>query len=125
METRKSEGVTMKNQEASAGKLNLSYRHHGNGESRTRWKTEQFIGGTGNCVKGKKRCSLGEGQEVHRSYLSSKRANPDEETTDWRAVCGRTARTVRREGRAGALLYPITNSGVAPCSPSFREKGWG
>jgi len=28
-----------------------------------------------------------------------RRANPDEETTDWRAVCGRTARTVRREGR--------------------------
>ena len=27
------------------------------------------------------------------------RANPDEETTDWRAVCGRTARTVRRAGR--------------------------
>jgi len=28
------------------------------------------------------------------------RANPDEETTDWRAVRGRTAHTVRREGRA-------------------------
>jgi hypothetical protein len=27
------------------------------------------------------------------------RANPDEETTDWRAVCGRTACTVRRAGR--------------------------
>ena len=26
-------------------------------------------------------------------------ANPDERPTDWRAVCGRTARTVRREGR--------------------------
>ena len=25
---------------------------------------------------------------------------PDEETTDWRAVCGKTARTVRRAGRA-------------------------
>src|SRR5262249_46201958 len=24
---------------------------------------------------------------------------PDEETTDWRAVCGKTARTVRRAGR--------------------------
>src|SRR3990172_1557414 len=34
------------------------------------------------------------------------RANPDEETTDWRAVCGRTARTVRRAGRAKALSDP-------------------
>jgi Group II intron, maturase-specific domain len=30
----------------------------------------------------------------------SKRDTPDEETNDWRAVCGRTARTVRRAGRA-------------------------
>ncbi len=28
-----------------------------------------------------------------------RRANTDEETTDRRAVCGRTARTVRREGK--------------------------
>src|SRR3954452_18041542 len=28
-----------------------------------------------------------------------KRDTPDEESHDWRAVCGRTARTVRREGR--------------------------
>jgi hypothetical protein len=34
------------------------------------------------------------------------RANPDEETTDWRAVCGRTACTVRRAGRALALPDP-------------------
>ena len=34
------------------------------------------------------------------------RANHDVETTNWRAVCGRTARTVRREGRARALPYP-------------------
>jgi hypothetical protein len=34
------------------------------------------------------------------------RANPDEETTDWRAVCGRTACTVRRAGRARALSDP-------------------
>src|SRR4051812_43702144 len=27
------------------------------------------------------------------------RDTPDVETSDWRAVCGRTARTVRREGR--------------------------
>jgi len=34
------------------------------------------------------------------------RANPDEETTDWRAVCGRTARTVRRAGTAKAVSDP-------------------
>jgi hypothetical protein len=27
-------------------------------------------------------------------------------TTDWRAVCGKTARTVRREGRVRTLPYP-------------------
>jgi len=31
----------------------------------------------------------------------------DEETTDWRAVCGRTARTVRREGRTLVFPTPI------------------
>ena len=35
-----------------------------------------------------------------------RRANPDEETTDRRAVCGRTACTVRRAGRATALSDP-------------------
>jgi hypothetical protein len=34
------------------------------------------------------------------------RASLDEVTTDWRAVCGRTARTVRREGMADAIPYP-------------------
>ncbi|MAF33154.1 MAG: hypothetical protein CL941_04240 [Desulfobacter sp.] len=33
-------------------------------------------------------------------------ANPDEETTDWRAVCGKPACTVRRSGRAMALPDP-------------------
>ena len=36
---------------------------------------------------------------------------PDEVTTDWRAVCGRTARTVRREGRREPSL-PL--SGIIP-----------
>jgi hypothetical protein len=35
-----------------------------------------------------------------------RRVNPDEVTTDWRAVCGRTACTVRRAGRARALSDP-------------------
>ena len=34
-----------------------------------------------------------------------KRADPDEETIDGRAVCGRTARTVRREGRVWNGLF--------------------
>ena len=33
-------------------------------------------------------------------------ADPDEETTDWRAVCGRTARTVRRAGTVKAVSDP-------------------
>ena len=48
------------------------------------------------------------------------RANPDEETTNWRAVCGRTARAVRREGRAKALLYPyqlFTDKFLVTASP--------
>jgi hypothetical protein len=35
------------------------------------------------------------------------RADHDVETTDWRAVCGRTARTVRRAGRAKPFPTPI------------------
>jgi hypothetical protein len=42
-----------------------------------------------------------------------RRANPDEETTDWRAVCGKTASTVRRAGRARALSDPYANPALA------------
>src|SRR5271165_6307815 len=35
-----------------------------------------------------------------------RRDSLDEETTDWRAVCEKTARTVRREGSAKADPYP-------------------
>jgi len=42
-----------------------------------------------------------------------RRANPDEETTNWRAVCGRTACTVRRAGRVRA--FPDPYSQQAPC----------
>ena len=38
------------------------------------------------------------------------RADPDEETLNWRAVCGKTARTVRREGRTSVLPYPYRHS---------------
>ena len=48
--------------------------------------------------------------------------NPDEEILDWEAVCGKTARTVWREGReVSSLLYPYlistqisTDSGFMP-----------
>jgi hypothetical protein len=35
------------------------------------------------------------------------RDTPDEENINWRAVCGKTARTVRREGRLIAFPPPI------------------
>ncbi len=35
-----------------------------------------------------------------------RRANPERETADWRAVCGRTACTVRRAGRTLVLPDP-------------------
>ena len=38
--------------------------------------------------------------------LGRVRDSPDEETTDWRAVCGKTARTVRREGSPKGDPYP-------------------
>ncbi len=37
------------------------------------------------------------------------RDTPDEETTDWRAVCAKTACTVRRAGRRKAFPTPISN----------------
>jgi hypothetical protein len=39
------------------------------------------------------------------------RDTPDVETTDWRAVCGKTARTVRRAGRATNLPDPYRERG--------------
>ena len=42
--------------------------------------------------------SLGAGCSPYR-LLTHRRDTPDEETSNWRAVCGRTARTVRRAGR--------------------------
>ena len=41
----------------------------------------------------------------------NRRANPDAETTDWRARRGRTAQRVRREGTASAVPYPYPLAG--------------
>src|SRR5262245_13573945 len=50
-----------------------------------------------------------------------RRANPDEETTDWRAVCGKTASTVRRAGRASALSDPYAGCPMRSTAHQTRE----
>ena len=61
----------------------------------------------------------------HRSCSPSsrfmcERTHPDEETTDWRAVCGRTARTVRRAGTAKAVPDPYqANPNLGPPTQIF------
>ena len=61
------------------------------------------------------------------------RANPDEETTDWRARRGRTAHRVRREGTVKAVSYPYPTAKwrqspvsnkclVNPEKQSFRDR---
>lgn len=42
------------------------------------------------------------------------RADPDVETTDWRALRGRTAHRVRREGTATAVSYPYPSGHERP-----------
>jgi hypothetical protein len=58
-----------------------------------------MLAALGNGVKGGKMLSSLNGGFSPCIRPTFWRANPDEETTDWRAVCGRTACTVRRAGR--------------------------
>ena len=51
---------------------------------------------------------------------TDERANPDEETTNWRAVCGRTARTVRRQGRRRPSL-PLSAAARSTASSRSRK----
>src|SRR5512145_2054163 len=44
----------------------------------------------------------------------------DEETTDWRAVCGKTARTVRRAGR-GIPSRPLSTAAPALLPPLLLQ----
>jgi hypothetical protein len=44
---------------------------------------------------------------------------PNGETTNWRAVCGRTARTVRREGAARVAPYPYRKSMIPEGAPAM------
>ena len=43
----------------------------------------------------------------HYPRFDAERDVPDVETSNWRAVCGKTASTVRREGRRKPSLPPI------------------
>ena len=43
----------------------------------------------------------------HYPRFDAERDVPDVETSNWRAVCGKTASTVRREGRRQAFPTPI------------------
>jgi hypothetical protein len=47
----------------------------------------------------------------HYPRFDAERDVPDVETSNWRAVCGKTASTVRREGRRKPSLPPITSGG--------------
>jgi hypothetical protein len=47
--------------------------------------------------------------------------NPDEEILDWKAVCGRTARTVWREGRLVAFSTPIIIAGSGASVPNILQ----
>ena len=51
------------------------------------------------------------------------RDTPDEETTDWRAVCGKTARAVRRAGRATALPDPYKHGATVTIKDLWYENG--
>src|SRR5690606_9643225 len=61
--------------------------------------------------------------------LGNARDIPDEETTDWRAVCGKTARAVRRAGRRKPSRplpgHLVRGFGVVGCASSYlrRRKG--
>src|ERR1700730_12818751 len=66
----------------------------------------------------------------HYPQPAIKRDAPDEETDDWRAVCGRTASTVRREGRRRAFPTPIVlaehavlKTWMAGTSPAMTMSG--
>jgi len=53
-----------------------------------------------------------------------RRANPDAETTDWRARRGKTAHRVRREGTAIAVSYPYPSTLSGPLTFPIPDVRW-
>src|SRR6202522_2958330 len=62
--------------------------------------------GAGNGVKGGDHFFREVSYCSHYPRFDTERDVPDVETSNWRAVCGKTASTVRREGRCKSLPYP-------------------
>ena len=60
----------------------------------------------------------------HNPRFDTERDIPDVETSNWRAVCGKTASTVRREGRREPSLplscEPVQLASLMPSSAAFR-----
>ena len=83
--------------------------------------TERMLAALGNGVKGGKNAFFAE-RGLFTMYIRPTfwRANPDEETTDWRAVCGRTACTVRRAGRELIPSRPLSCSYRYTPQPRFK-----
>ena len=83
--------------------------------------TERMLVALDNGVKGNKWFSLSLAKCVlrcsrafhHDRSPTAGEPTPMRITTDWRAVCGRTARTVRRAGRVSSLLDPYQQYRVA------------
>ena len=57
----------------------------------------------------------------HFNQPGKQRDGLDEATTNWRAVCGKTACTVRREGWAKAHPYPYHDAMFS----DFKSRGFG
>ena len=72
--------------------------------------------GAGNGVKGADHFFREVSYCSHYPRFDTERDVPDVETNDWRAVCGKTARTVRREG-GESLPYPYQG-------PRYDRQGW-
>ena len=91
--------------------------------------TERMLAALGNGVKGNKwfitddgRMFTSQNWDCSPWLQPTERANPDEETTNWRAVCGKTARTVRREGRTVSFPTPIAELPGADACPLRRTE---
>jgi hypothetical protein len=84
--------------------------------------------GAGNGVKGGDHFFREVSYCSHYPRFDTERDVPDVETSNWRAVCGKTASTVRREGRRKPSL-PLSNGRVSrlevvyAADPCLKERG--